>query len=262
MFGPGVVRDAAVGHVARPRAAPAADRRRHRVVDQRERARPDRRRRRRRGDPEADRHRASPPTRRPRSSGTIDWADGEAVDPRVRRMGLVHAASNATALGLYGASLRRPPPRRPRPRQGARRSRALAVMSVGGFLGGHLSYARGVGVNQTAFDEQIDDWTDAIGADELTARRAEVGRRRRHARDARPPRRRHPRDPRPLLAPRLLADRRWARSTARSSPATATGRSSTCATGRCSAGPATTRQPVYETRESNGRIELRFPPSG
>jgi nitrite reductase/ring-hydroxylating ferredoxin subunit len=40
------------------------------------------------------------------------------------------------------------------------------VLGVGGFLGGHLSFARGVGVNQTAFDEGPDDWT-AVDAGEL-----------------------------------------------------------------------------------------------
>src|SRR3954468_3761926 len=37
-------------------------------------------------------------------TGVVDWSDGEAVDPRVRRVGIVHASVNATALGLYAAS--------------------------------------------------------------------------------------------------------------------------------------------------------------
>src|SRR5436309_346956 len=37
-----------------------------------------------------------------------------------------------------------------------------AVMTVGGYLGGHMSYTRGVGPNQTAFDPGPDDWT-AVG---------------------------------------------------------------------------------------------------
>src|SRR3954464_8923234 len=38
-------------------------------------------------------------------TGVNDWADSEPADARVRRIGLVHAASNATALVLYTASL-------------------------------------------------------------------------------------------------------------------------------------------------------------
>jgi nitrite reductase/ring-hydroxylating ferredoxin subunit len=35
-------------------------------------------------------------------------------------------------------------------------------MTAGGYLGGHMSYVRGVGPNQTAFDPGPSDWT-AIG---------------------------------------------------------------------------------------------------
>src|SRR3954451_16020798 len=38
-------------------------------------------------------------------TGANDWADSEAVDTPVRRVGLAHAAINAGALALYGASL-------------------------------------------------------------------------------------------------------------------------------------------------------------
>ena len=191
-------------------------------------------------------------------SGTVDWADGEAVDPRVRRMGLVHAASNATALGLYSASLlaRR---RGDRGRGKALGLAGLAVMSVGGFLGGHLSYARGVGVNQTAFDEQIGDWTDAIGADELDAgepKTVTVG-------DT------------PVMIVRhsdgihAIHDRCSHRGCSLSDMGEIDGEIVTCnchgsqfdlRDGSVQRGPATTHQPVYETRESSGRIEVRFPP--
>ncbi|HEY6396560.1 MAG TPA: DUF2231 domain-containing protein, partial [Solirubrobacteraceae bacterium] len=38
-------------------------------------------------------------------TGVNDWADTEPADHRVRRVGVVHASSNALALGLYSASL-------------------------------------------------------------------------------------------------------------------------------------------------------------
>src|SRR5918998_4186919 len=38
-------------------------------------------------------------------TGANDWADTEIVDPRIRRVGLAHAAANATAAGFYAASL-------------------------------------------------------------------------------------------------------------------------------------------------------------
>jgi nitrite reductase/ring-hydroxylating ferredoxin subunit len=39
------------------------------------------------------------------------------------------------------------------------------VLGAGGFLGGHLSFARGVGVNQTAFDEGPGEWTSVDAGD-------------------------------------------------------------------------------------------------
>src|SRR5690349_24671099 len=39
------------------------------------------------------------------ATGLNDWADSEIADERVRRVGLVHAGVNATALTLYTASL-------------------------------------------------------------------------------------------------------------------------------------------------------------
>lgn len=97
-------------------------------------------------------------------AGVNDWADTEPVDDGVRRAGLVHAASNATALAFYAGSFAAR-------RNGARGSaRALSIggaaaLMVGGLLGGHLSFARGVGPDQTVFDPGPDEWTDAGPAD-------------------------------------------------------------------------------------------------
>jgi nitrite reductase/ring-hydroxylating ferredoxin subunit/uncharacterized membrane protein len=99
-------------------------------------------------------------------TGVNDWADSEPVDDRVRRVGLVHATTNATALAFYTASLAA------RRRGDRTKGKVLGVLgggvlAAGGYLGGHLSFARGVGPNQTAFDEGPSDWTDAVAADDL-----------------------------------------------------------------------------------------------
>jgi nitrite reductase/ring-hydroxylating ferredoxin subunit len=100
------------------------------------------------------------------ASGFNDWADTEVADPAVRRVGLAHAWTNLTAFTLYSASLAAR-------RRGARgRGKLLAVAGAGvlgaaGYLGGHMSFTKGVGPNQTAFDPGPDDWTPAIDASEL-----------------------------------------------------------------------------------------------
>src|SRR5687767_281526 len=38
-------------------------------------------------------------------TGANDWADTEVVDPRIRRVGLAHAAANVAGLAFYAASL-------------------------------------------------------------------------------------------------------------------------------------------------------------
>ncbi len=40
-------------------------------------------------------------------------------------------------------------------------------MSIGGYLGGHLTFVRGVGVNHTFMEEPSTDWTIALPSDEL-----------------------------------------------------------------------------------------------
>lgn len=95
------------------------------------------------------------------ASGSSDWADTTLTDDKVRRVGAVHGATNVAALGLYAASLRA--------RRRGRHGRGVAlgfagatVMAASGFLGGYLSFTRGVGVDQTVFDPQPDEWTDAL----------------------------------------------------------------------------------------------------
>ena len=79
------------------------------------------------------------------ASGWSDWADAEQENAEVRRSGLVHAATNATAvalmLGSYSA--------RKRGARGRGRLLSLAgssALGAGGWLGGHLTYTLGAGV--------------------------------------------------------------------------------------------------------------------
>jgi nitrite reductase/ring-hydroxylating ferredoxin subunit/uncharacterized membrane protein len=93
------------------------------------------------------------------ASGLNDWADTTPADDGVRRMGAVHAVANVAALGLYAASLAA--------RRSDRHGRGVALglagvgaLTVGGHLGGHLSYAKGVGVDRTAFEAGPEDWKE------------------------------------------------------------------------------------------------------
>src|SRR3954463_16418335 len=76
------------------------------------------------------------------ASGLNDWADTTPASDSVRRIGAVHAVANVAALGLYAAPL----PGRRSDRHGRGVALGLAgigALTVGGHLGGHLSYAKG-----------------------------------------------------------------------------------------------------------------------
>lgn len=80
------------------------------------------------------------------------WAEWSAAGQREKRVGLVHAATNAVAIGAYASSWLA----RRRGDHGAGVRRALvgaAVASVGGYLGGHLAAARKVGSHHEAFED-------------------------------------------------------------------------------------------------------------
>ena len=97
------------------------------------------------------------------AAGWSDWAD--AVGPE-RRVGLVHAGANLLAAALYTASLAA----RRSGRRGAGRLLGLGGMGAlltGGYLGGHLSYKYGTGVDHTAFEHGPDDWTDVMPDSDL-----------------------------------------------------------------------------------------------
>ena len=99
-------------------------------------------------------------------TGWSDWADSEPGNDPVRRLGLVHAAANGTAAVFYGLSLAAR-------RRGSHTTGVLfglagaGAMGAGGWLGGDLAFARGVGVNQTVFHAEPGDWTPVLDASML-----------------------------------------------------------------------------------------------
>jgi nitrite reductase/ring-hydroxylating ferredoxin subunit len=95
------------------------------------------------------------------SSGYSDWADTEVANDSVRRIGIVHATANATAASLFLASWLA----RRRGDHGRGKALALAaggVLGGAGYLGGHLTLAEGVGVDQTTFEDTRTDWTAVL----------------------------------------------------------------------------------------------------
>lgn len=98
-------------------------------------------------------------------TGLSDWAD--TAGP-AKRVGIVHAIGNGTALVLYARSyLAR---KRGRHLQGmAFSTLAAAAMGASGYLGGHLAYRMGIGVDQTLFDDVPREWTAVLSEAELPA---------------------------------------------------------------------------------------------
>ncbi len=184
-------------------------------------------------------------------SGVSDWADTEPVDDGIRRAGLVHAWSNAGALALYALS------RKARRNGNRGRARALSIAGAGalgaaGFLGGHLTFAKGVGPDQTVFDPGPDEWTEAGEVPQGRSTRVVV-------------------DDTPVLLVRAngslyaLHDRCSHRGCSLAD-GELDGLEVVCAChgsrfdlrdGSVQQGPATAPQPAFETRERDGKIEIR-----
>ncbi|HEV2784820.1 MAG TPA: Rieske (2Fe-2S) protein [Solirubrobacteraceae bacterium] len=99
-------------------------------------------------------------------AGWADWADTEPGNDPVRRVGMAHAIANVTAIALYGASLAAR-------RRGAHATGVLfglggaGAMVAGGWMGGDLVFTRGVGVNETLFDQDPSEWTPVLDASML-----------------------------------------------------------------------------------------------
>jgi nitrite reductase/ring-hydroxylating ferredoxin subunit/uncharacterized membrane protein len=98
------------------------------------------------------------------AAGAADWVD--TIEPHRRRVGLVHAATNASGLLFYGMSWRA--------RRKGRHARGMfwsligaGLSSFAGLLGGHLVYRTGLGVNETAFEKPRSRWSIAVDESEL-----------------------------------------------------------------------------------------------
>jgi nitrite reductase/ring-hydroxylating ferredoxin subunit/uncharacterized membrane protein len=97
------------------------------------------------------------------AAGLSDWAELWGAQQRV---GSVHAVGNATAVSLQVFSIKA--------RRSGKRKKAcllsLTAMVIAGAsanLGGYLSFVKGVGVNQTAFEVWPQEWTPVIAEDDL-----------------------------------------------------------------------------------------------
>ncbi|MDQ1395122.1 MAG: hypothetical protein QOG64_381, partial [Acidimicrobiaceae bacterium] len=104
------------------------------------------------------------------ATGLANWSDLYGAE---RRLGAVHATANILATACYASSFLA----RRRGRRGAGKVLALAgmgAMSVGGWLGGHLTYRLGVGVDHTAFQADSEQWTTVAHMAELTDGKATV----------------------------------------------------------------------------------------
>jgi nitrite reductase/ring-hydroxylating ferredoxin subunit len=181
-------------------------------------------------------------------AGWSDWMDTEQAEKRV---GLVHAATNTLALTSYAISWWQ----RRRGEGGTTASVVGATaLGLGGWLGGHLAFAQGVGVDTTAFQSGPAKWTDVAAASRVTdgLRKVRI-------------------DGVAILLTRLdgrvvaIADR----CTHRGGPLSDGDRLDDCvvcpwhgsefnlATGSVQRGPATRPQPTFEARERSGRVQIR-----
>jgi nitrite reductase/ring-hydroxylating ferredoxin subunit len=188
-------------------------------------------------------------------TGASDYADSELNGPEIRRVGLVHAATNALAFWTYIASLRA---RRKGNRTRGKLLGLLGASALGaaGHLGGHMSYVQGIGVNQTAFDEGPGEWSDAGPSEDVADGKAASVLV----------------DDTPVLLVRhgptvhALHDRCSHRGCLLSE-GEVDGEVVECSChgsrfrlddGSIERGPATTPQPAYATRERDGRVEIRL----
>jgi nitrite reductase/ring-hydroxylating ferredoxin subunit/uncharacterized membrane protein len=188
------------------------------------------------------------------AAGLSDWADAE---PDARRVGLVHASCNTLALLCYSSSLVARLLGRRKAGVGLGLAGATAI-SVGGYLGGHLSYVQAVGVEKKRFAGGPSSWTPVLDAADLGEGAPRVVRAG---------------DTEVLLyrdGTGLHA--LWASCTHECGPL-AEGRfadgnvicpwhGSTfrLADGKVVRGPAASSQPVFETRVTDGKLEVRAVP--
>jgi nitrite reductase/ring-hydroxylating ferredoxin subunit/uncharacterized membrane protein len=188
-------------------------------------------------------------------AGAADWSEQHEQQMRV---GVIHAAGNVTAVGLYAASLARRGPR------GGRwlRLAGLAAVSASGLLGGHISFRLAGGANHAEEVPHLvkPGWQHLMLASDLPEGKpvrqllGEV----------------------PVVAVRaggavhVLADR----CSHMSGPLSDSELTEGCLTcpwhgsvfritdGSVARGPATAPQPSFETREVGGAIQVCLPGAG
>jgi nitrite reductase/ring-hydroxylating ferredoxin subunit/uncharacterized membrane protein len=100
------------------------------------------------------------------AAGLADWSDTYGFG---RRVGVVHAAANLVGVGFYSASV----VARLRGNRWSATTLGLVgmgAMTLGGYLGGHLTLVRGVGVNQTFMEDPSSDWKVATSDKSLAER--------------------------------------------------------------------------------------------
>lgn len=98
------------------------------------------------------------------ASGANDYADTYGAEQRI---GFVHAMTNVVGASFQVASYVA--------RRRGNRGLGIALSGVGfgitaaaAHLGGHLTLVRGIGVNHTAYEESVGDWTDVAALADLT----------------------------------------------------------------------------------------------
>lgn len=187
------------------------------------------------------------------AAGLNDWSDTYGPTTRV---GMVHGLANVGALGLYSASLIARL-RGHRLRGTLLGMAGFGLLSVGGYLGGALSYTEGVNINRTAWLEGPEDWTAVLDDSELVAgvsRRVDAAGvpvmlhrtgERIHALTAVCSHMGGPLDEGEIENGCVTCP--WHGSVFR------------LADGEIERGPACVPQPVFETRVQDGRIEVRAP---
>lgn len=185
-------------------------------------------------------------------TGLAEWVHTREAE---RRVGAVHAIVNGIGTACFTASWVR---RRSTSRGGrAEALLGLAVVGIGGWLGGYLAYARGVGVSTTAFLPVPRDWVAVAHRADVTAgscHGAEVNGVAVALAEL-------PRDPSIIVAME-------SRCTHRGGPLHEGPIEGDCvrcpwhgslfdlATGAARRGPASVGQLVYETRVVDGEIEI------
>jgi nitrite reductase/ring-hydroxylating ferredoxin subunit/uncharacterized membrane protein len=185
------------------------------------------------------------------AAGLSDWAD---TFGGPKRIGLVHASCNTLALLSYSGSLVARLLGRRKAGVGLSLVGATAI-SVGGYLGSHLSYVQGVGVERKWLAGGPKDWTAVLDAGELREATPRVVRAG---------------DTDVLLyreGNRINA--LWATCTHEGGPLAEGHFADGCvrcpwhgstfrlADGKVVRGPAAASQPVYEARVTDGKVEVR-----